>query len=438
MTPRIMSDDVEGMWCCETELSGDGTIRSVAPHEPDLVTARVLVRLHGEPLGYVTLPAADGDVDRHHLLKTVWEQWGDDVNGHLAAEGVPALTGLDIEDLAVPAAGPGCSNHVEPDESVSVVVCTHNRSGILVRCLAGLKALTYPKLEIVIVDNAPSDGSTRAVVEEVMASDDRFRYVVEPRAGLSYARNKGLAEATGTLLAYTDDDVSVDPGWIEGLVRGFRRRPDVGCVTGLVCTASVSTSAEAYFDARAASWSTRPRPEIFDMHGARRAGALYPYSAGIYGTGANFAFDRAFLTAIGGFDEALGAGARTRGGEDLDAFVNTLLEGRAIAYEPSAVVWHHHRAGREDLLRQLYGYGTGFAAFITKTIANPATRWDVVQRVPQGLAKMVRIQSDTREALGEEVESPRGAALVEFAGYAAGPFLYWRARRDNRRINRRT
>jgi len=427
----------EGMWCCETDLAGDGRIRAVAPQDPGHATARVLVRVHGEPLGYVTLPAVDGDVDRTELLRVVWERWAVDLNAHLAVEGLPALTALAPADLPLPAATAWCPNHVDADEPVSVVVCTHNRATTLTRCLAGLQALTYAELEIVIVDNAPSDGSTRAVVEQVMATDGRFRYVVEPRAGLSYARNKGLAAATGTYLAYTDDDVSVDPGWIEGLVRGFRRRPDVGCVTGLVCTASVNTAAEAYFDARASSWSTRPRPEIFDMKGARREGALYPYSAGIYGTGANFAFDRAFLLATNGFDEALGAGARTRGGEDLDAFVTTLLEGRAIAYEPSAIVWHHHRAGRDELLRQLYGYGTGFAAFMAKTIARPSTRWDVVQRVPQGLAKIMKIRSDTKEALGDEIDSPRGATLVEFAGYAAGPCLYWLARRDHRRLSRR-
>lgn len=426
----------EGMWCCETDLAGDGRIRSVAPQEPGHATARVLVRLHGEPLGYVTLPAAGGDVDREQLLRVVWARWSADLNEHLVDEGLPARTALSCADVPLPAATSSCPNHIEAGEPVSVVVCTHNRSTILTRCLTGLQALTYPNLEIIVVDNAPSDGSTRAVVEKVMADDERFRYVVEPRAGLSYARNKGLATATGRYLAYTDDDVSVDAGWIEGLVRGFRRRPDIGCVTGLVCTASVNTAAEAYFDARASSWSTRPRPEIFDMHGARREGALYPYSAGIYGTGANFAFDREFLIATHGFDEALGAGARTRGGEDLDAFVTTLLEGRAIAYEPSAIVWHHHRAGRDELLRQLYGYGTGFAAFIAKTIARPSTRWDVVQRVPQGLQKIVKIRSDTRHALGAEIESPRGAALVEFAGYAAGPYLYWRAKRDNRRHTR--
>jgi hypothetical protein len=64
------------------------------------------------------------------------------------------------------------------------------------------------------------------------------------------------------------------------------------------------------------------------------AAVLYPYSAGIFGTGANFVVSRAAFEALGGFDEVLGAGALTRGGEDLDWFVRTLHQGFALAYEP--------------------------------------------------------------------------------------------------------
>ena len=57
------------------------------------------------------------------------------------------------------------------------------------------------------------------------------------------AARRALAAAEGTVIAYTDDDVAVDPLWVHGLVRGFRRRSDVWCVTGLVGTASIRTSA---------------------------------------------------------------------------------------------------------------------------------------------------------------------------------------------------
>jgi GT2 family glycosyltransferase len=160
-----------------------------------------------------------------------------------------------------------------------------------------------------------------------------------------------------------------------------------------------------------------------------RYGALYPFSAGIFGTGASFAFDRERLLRAGGFDEALGAGTLTRGGEDLDIFVRILLDGGAIAYEPSAVVWHHHRADEQSLLKQMYGYGTGLTAYLTKLLLDPSTRTQLLKRVPAGLMKIAQIRTQTNERLGDTVAAPAGAMRREFTGFLAGPLLYLRAKR---------
>jgi GT2 family glycosyltransferase len=391
-----------GTWCCEFELTGE-EFAAVTPRGAQ-GTARVLVRLHGEPEA-VTASSTAAFADR--------------IAAHLAAEGLSELS----------AATGACPNRVEDGELVSVVVCTRNRASQLVACLDRLRALTYRNLEVVVVDNAPTDGSTRDVVAAVAATDPRFRYVVEPRPGLSCARNKGLAEARGTYLAYTDDDVAVDAGWVQGLLKGFRSAGDVGCVTGLVATAEISGAAEEYFDARAASWSTRCEPQRFDLAGSAPEDALYPYSPGIFGTGANLAVDRAVLLDLGGFDEALGAGTPTRGGEDLDIFVRVLRSGRALVYEPAALVWHHHRADRDALLRQMFGYGTGLSAFVTKCLLQRDTRREVLGRIPLGLRRMAGIRAQTTRRLTSAVEAPRGAMLREFLGFGAGPVLYLRARR---------
>jgi glycosyltransferase involved in cell wall biosynthesis len=131
-------------------------------------------------------------------------------------------------------------------------------------CLERLAQLVYPHLEILVVDNAPVDDSTEQLTQRLSAVDVRIRYVREDRPGLSFARNRALSEATGELLAFTDDDVWVDRGWVDGLVRGFQAAAGVGCVTGLVATASVRSPEEAYFDARAASWSSRLSAQLFD------------------------------------------------------------------------------------------------------------------------------------------------------------------------------
>jgi GT2 family glycosyltransferase len=411
-----------GTWCCEFELSGDDGVRAVT--EPaGQAQARVLVRLHGETLGYLAVPLGAGGLDPAALGRRSRDVYGERIAEHLAAEGLP------VDQLRPPPAGPTCPNHVDSEALVSVVVCTRNRSAILADCLGRLRDLTYPHLEVVVVDNAPTDDSTRRVVQAVAEADPRFRYVREPRPGLSCARNRGLAEARGDVLAYTDDDVAVDPDWVQGLLRGFRRRRDTGCVTGLVCTASITGPAEEYFDARTASWSTRVEPQVFDLNGAGRTDALYPYSPGIFGTGASLAIDRALLLELGGFDEALGAGTLTRGGEDLDMFIRVLRADRALVYEPAAVVWHHHRADEAALLAQMYGYGTGLSAFMAKCLLDPATRWDVLRRVPLGLRRIAAIRSQTDARLGDAVRRPAGAMRREFTGFLTGPFLYLRARR---------
>ena len=430
--PTMTAPTGTGIWCCEFELSSDGMPAGVVAARGE-TAMRVLVRLHGEPLGYLTLPRSGVTRDAAEIRAAAWRELGDGLALHLAAEGAAVPPAADRPGWRPAVATLTCPNRVDADELVSVVVCTRNRTESLPACLDRLAAVDYPAVEFIIVDNAPSDDSTELLVTSYAAADDRFRYRCEPRPGLSRARNAGLAEARGRYVAYTDDDVAVDAGWIRGLMRGFLNRADVACVTGLVCTAAVTNGSEAYFDARVSSWSSRCRPKLFDMSATGRHGVLYPFSAGIFGTGASFAFDRERLVRLGGFDEALGAGTHTRGGEDLDIFVRVLLGGGAIAYEPAAVVWHHHRADQESLLRQMYGYGTGLTAYLTKLLLQRDTRGQVLRRVPAGLVKIARIRRQTAERLTASVPPPRGALRRELAGYLAGPLLYVRARQVTRR-----
>jgi hypothetical protein len=198
-------------------------------------------------------------------------------------------------------------------------------------------------------------------------------------------------------------------------------------VTSLVCTASLQTPAEHYFDARV-SWAGSCEPQLYDRV-APDGDVLYPYSPGLFGTGAGMAFRTAVIRELGGFDEALGAGTRTAGGEDLDAFVRILQAGYVLAYEPSSMVWHHHRSDLDGLQRQMYSYGTGLTAFLTKHLLDRTTRSSLLRRVPRGVAKLASVPKTTRTAVGA-VEVPSRSLLVrEFAGMAAGPALYGIARK---------
>jgi GT2 family glycosyltransferase len=393
---------------------------------------RLLVRLHGQPLGFVTLPLVEGRLAASAIAEQISEQLRSEVNAHLVEDALEPVASIMAAGVGAvrdsrcgrqPAGGPG-------GPLVTVVVATRDRPQSLARCLRALAAVTYAPFEVVVVDNAPSTRETLAVVQQRSGLDARVRYVRQLRPGVSCARNRGLDEARGELVAFTDDDVVVDPGWLDGVVRGFGRSPSVACVTGLVPSARLDTAEQRYFDRRV-SWavSCTPRHYDYDRHADLQASPLYPYAAGQFGTGANFAFRTAALRSLGGFDEALGPGTPAGAGEDLDLFVRTILAGHAIAYEPAAIGWHHHRAELGQLRRQLFNYGVGLAAFATKYLSDRRTARDVVVRLPGGLRHLRSIATRVERP----AELPRTVLAAELLGLAWGPIAYGLGRQRHRR-----
>jgi GT2 family glycosyltransferase len=378
---------------------------------------RLLARVRGEPAGFVQVPLTDGRLDHELLAERVARELG-------VAVAVPATgAGGGPDWLAATRATP-----------VSVIVCTRDRAGQLARCLGALRRLDHDDLEIVVVDNAPAGDAAARLVATVASGDARVRYLREDRPGLSCARNCGLREARADIVAFTDDDVRVDPLWAAALVRGFARDPRVACVTGLVASAALGLPEERYFDARV-SWSSSCERRTFAA--ARGAGdsPLHPYSAGVFGTGANMAFRAAALRATGGFDECLGAGSPAGGGEDLDAFLRVLLDGGLIAYEPAALVWHEHRAAAGDLDRQMFDYGKGFTAYLFKHATSWRSACALASRLLPGVAGFARLGRRFHGAARDSGVAGR-APLWEVAGFLAGPFAYRRARQVAARATR--
>jgi GT2 family glycosyltransferase len=330
--------------------------------------------------------------------------------------------------VAASARGVDTGPWARADVRVAIAVCTRDRPDELAACLAALRRVDHDDLEILVVDNAPSDKRTEDHVRRVAHDDGRVRYVCEPEPGLSRARNRALAEATAELLAFTDDDVRVDRRWVHGLLTGFARGTDVGCVTGLVAAATLDTAAEQYFDARV-WWSSDVKPRLFRGVPSCDDGPLHPYTAGRFGTGANVAFRVDDLHAVGGFDEALGAGSLTGGGEDLDVFVRLLRAGYAVAYEPRALVWHLHRADDASLHRQMYSYGKGLAAYLTKYLVSRRTGLELLARSPQVLVHAARLAGRSERASVGAGLPRRSLARAEARGMLAGPVAYARARR---------
>jgi hypothetical protein len=246
------------------------------------------------------------------------------------------------------------------------------------------------------------------------------RYVAEPARGLSRARNAGLRHSTTDIVAFTDDDVDVTPGWLAALVEPFAD-PVVGCVTGQIVASRVETEAERWF-AEYGGYSKGDEVRRHTLQSASREG-LYPYRAGRFGSGANAAFRRTALLAVGGFAESLGAGTPARGGEDLDIFLTMLRAGHTLVYQPTARLAHPSHPAYPDLRRQLFGYGVGLAAAMTKRFTTCAPdRRAMLRTVVPAARYLLSPRSPKNQARSRSY--PKTLTAVELAGVLAGPPCY--------------
>ena len=319
----------------------------------------------------------------------------------------------------------------------SVIIATRDRPASLACCLASLGQLAYPRTEIVVVDNCPTTDETAELVDRWTGTGQRIRYVREPRPGLAVAHNRGVQEARGDVLAFTDDDVLVDRWWLDELVAGFGAADGVGCVTGLITAAELETPAQVWAERHWGLGKGFTRT-VVDLHDQRPPGRLFPYAAGTLGSGANMAFSAAALWSIGGFDAVLGTGTRAMGGDDLAAFYRTVVNGHGLVYEPAAIVRHSGHQGAAALRRQAYGYGVGLTAYLTSIVAHdPTTLARVLPRIPAAVGHAV---SPRRPAPSPFVSPPGarpapGVVARRWLGMACGPMAYARSRRWARRLD---
>lgn len=325
--------------------------------------------------------------------------------------------------------------------AVTVIVCTIGREPRLRNTVVAALAQSYPRLSVVVVDNAPGCSDVSGLLAGI--DDPRLSVVTEPRKGLSFARNTGVLAACSEIVAFTDDDAVPDPDWIAGLVEVFDVAGDrVSCVTGRVLAASLNTRWERLFEQfggfdkgpRPLVWSTSPPGRVVaELGDPGPRGVLFPYGGGEFGSGNNMSFRRGRLIELGGFDTALGAGSPARGGEDLDIFRTVLMSGDVIVYTPRSIVEHHHRDTAAGLRSQLYGYGTGMAAVITKVaLADPVAARTLVARAPAACHMLLSSRSTKNAAKLDDY--PLRLTVIELAGYLTGPILLLRSRRRVRRM----
>jgi GT2 family glycosyltransferase len=417
----------EAIWVGLLDMDDGGPVVGVSgPVPAGYRQARVLIRTHRAPLGQVYVPTLPTETLTARVRTAAETTLADALRRHAHCDRSADELGLSREW----AAQAGCPHHfpIRNGAGVTIIVCTRDRTKELRQCLRALQQVTYDPIEIIVVDNAPKDDATWKAVTALARDDPRICYTSESCPGLSRARNHGIARARYDIVAFTDDDATVDSDWPSAVAAGFAADSEAVCVTGLVASSALDTGSERYFDSRY-SWGEAFEPRRFDLAAHRHPSRLYPFSAGLFGAGANFAVRRSALARIGGFDPLLGAGSPGRGGEDLDMFLRVILAGGRICYIPSALVWHRHRADTHALGEQIYSYGYGLGAYVAKHLLNrqlPATM--LRHGVRQAGVMVGRMRRATQES--QLRADGRRLGLTEARGVMAGALRYYRASRQ--------
>jgi glycosyltransferase involved in cell wall biosynthesis len=246
-----------------------------------------------------------------------------------------------------------------PSTTVSVVIATRNRARLLARTLDALGRQQWPapQLEVLVADNASTDDTRDVVARAAAGSDISVRYLRVATPGKSNAVNEALALTRGAVLAFTDDDVVPEPGWIAALV-----------------TAMNETSSDFAAGRIAPLWEVEPphwmSPALFGVlaipdNGPARLRIAADEPHGVMPIGANMAVRASVVERIGGLRTDLGKlEGSLRTGEDHEFFLRLLHAGCRGVYEPAARVFHlvpADRLRRSYFRRWLYQNGRDVA-----------------------------------------------------------------------------
>ena len=268
-----------------------------------------------------------------------------------------------------------------------------------------------------------------------------------------------MAAATGSIVAFTDDDVVVDPGWLDALARRFEDRPDEAAVAGLIMPRDLENPAQAAFEAYYGGLSPQgfrrtshrlaqrhrsllSKPTMLECaYDGRVLSEFTIYNVGTFGAGANMAFRTEVLRGAGQFKTALGAGTPARGGEDIEMFARFAWRGHTIGFEPAALVFHRHRSDARGLTGQIEDYGIGYVSTILALIVeDPRHLGALLASGSLGVRLMVRGFWDRlhrREEIplaGAASSSEADLAKLEMRGMLRGPSAFWRSRRRARAL----
>jgi GT2 family glycosyltransferase len=221
---------------------------------------------------------------------------------------------------------------------ISVVACSYNGSKTIRDTLEGLVKLTYPNYEVIVIDDGSTDGLPDIVREYPV------KLVSTKNQGLSNARNRGMLEARGEIVAYIDDDAYPDKYWLHYLATAFERSNYGGIGGPNIAPADDGPIADCVANAPGGPIHVLESDEVAE-----------------HIPGCNMAFRKEALLKIGGCDPIFRAA-----GDDVDLCWRIQEAGYQIGFHPSAVVWHHRRNSVKTYWKQQQGYGKAEALLAKK------------------------------------------------------------------------
>ena len=214
---------------------------------------------------------------------------------------------------------------------LSLIICTYNRSELLRLTLQSVQEMKVPAgltWELIVVDNNSRDNTWEVFSEFAASSEIKSRYIFEQTPGLAHARNRGIAEAEGRIISFTDDDVLVDQNWLA-------RIADVFTTTGASC---VGGRVLPLWEGAPPKWLG---PDLFGYLGLLDLGnePLWLNTPAIWG--ANFSVLSAMFEKYGCFDTTLGRKpGKLYSGEETELLQRILRKGESVYYSPDIKVFH--------------------------------------------------------------------------------------------------
>lgn len=224
--------------------------------------------------------------------------------------------------------------------TISVIICSYRRQRFIEPALDSLRAQQAGDFEVIFVDNnSPDDTAAICAAYAEKHPDFPLRYVLETLQGHSFARNRGIAEAKGTLLSFIDDDVEVESHFIEELQHFFTSHPHVKAAGGKIIPK---------FEAGRPAWLS---PWLEPLYACVDLGEkVIPFKGRKYPFGANMAFRKEVFETYGTFDTELGRkGLSLVGADEKDLFDRLKKAGEPILYMPKVSLYHIMPADRGEI-----------------------------------------------------------------------------------------